>query len=54
MQPLQRAAGVVEIALGDAVLGRLLCGGCGFAALWGFPEEEAALGNHSAQSPSSL
>ena len=29
-------------------------GGCGFAGLWRFPEEQAALGNHSAQSPASV
>jgi len=34
--------------------GRVVCGGCGFAGLWRFPEEEAALGNHSAQSPASV
>jgi len=28
--------------------------GCGFADMWRFPEEEAALGNHSAQSPASV
>jgi len=28
--------------------------GCGFAGLWRFLEEEAALGNHSAQSPASV
>jgi len=27
--------------------------GCGFAGLWKSPEEEAALGYHSAQSPAS-
>ncbi len=32
-----------------------VCGGCGFAGLWRFPaEEEAALGNQSAQSPASV
>ena len=36
-------------------LGRWFVGGCGFAShLWRFPEEEAALSNHSAQSPTSL
>ena len=30
---------------------QMVLGGCGFAGLWRFPEEEAALGNHSAQSP---
>ena len=33
--------------------GQVVCGGCGCAGLWRFPEEEAALGNHSAQSPAS-
>ena len=28
--------------------GQGACGGCGFAGWWTFPEEEAALGNHSA------
>ena len=28
--------------------------GCGFAGLWKVPEEEAALGYHSAQSPASV
>ena len=27
--------------------GQVVCGGCGFAGLWRFSEEEAALGNHS-------
>ena len=34
--------------------GQLVCGGCGFAGLWSCPEEEAALGNHSAQSPANV
>ena len=34
--------------------GLVVCGGCGFAGLWRFPEEEAALGNHSPQSPASV
>ena len=55
IQPLQCAAGVVEPALG-AVLG--WAGGswcCGFAGLCvAFPDEEAALANHSAQSPASV
>ena len=34
--------------------GQVVCGGCGFAVLWRFPEEEAALGNYSAQSPASV
>ena len=48
-----------------AVCGRCRTGGCarasqvvfrdcGFAGLWPFLEEEAALGNHSAQSPASV
>ena len=32
---------------------RVVCGGCAFAGLWRFPEEKAALGNHSTQSPAS-
>ena len=28
--------------------------GCGFAGEWRVPEEEAALGNHSVQSPGSV
>ena len=28
--------------------------GCGFVGVWRFPEEVAALGNHSAQSPASV
>ena len=34
--------------------GQVVCGGCGFAGLWRLPEEEAALRNHSAQSPASV
>ena len=34
--------------------GQVVCGGCGFAGVWRFPEEETALGNHSAQSPASV
>ena len=34
--------------------GQVVCGGCGFASLWRLPEEEAALGNHSSQSPASV
>ena len=49
MQPLHCSAGVAEPALGAAAgLGRWVVG---VAVLWRFPEEEAALGNHSAQSP---
>ena len=33
---------------------QVVCGGCGFAGLWRFLEEEVALGNHSAQSPASV
>ena len=32
----------------------VVSGGCGFAGLWRFHEEEAALGNHSAQRPASV
>ena len=32
---------------------QVVCGGCGFVSLWRVPKEEAALGNHSAQSPTS-
>ena len=40
---------------GDCGRARLLvCGGSGLAGLWRFPEEEAALSNHSAQSPASV
>ena len=49
---LQCAAGVVGPTLGAAAE-RVVCGGCGFASLWRFPEEEAALGNHSTQSQAS-
>ena len=31
--------------------GQVVSGGCDFDGLWSCPEEEAALGNHSAQSP---
>ena len=34
--------------------GHVVLGGCGFTGLGRFPEEEAALGNHSAQSPASV
>ena len=34
--------------------GPLVCGGCGFAGVGRFPEEEAALGSHSAQTPASV
>ncbi len=34
--------------------GRVVCGACGFAGLWSCPEEEAALGNQSAQSLASV
>ena len=33
--------------------GQMVCGGCGFTGSWRIPEEEAALGNRSAQSPAS-
>ena len=56
MQPLLCAAGVMGPALGPAAgPGRWLMGGCcGFAGLCSWPEEEAALGNLSAQSPASV
>ena len=34
--------------------GLVFLGGCGFSVLWRFPEEEAALGNHSSQSLASV
>ena len=34
--------------------GHVVCGGCGFAGLKRVPEEEAALGKHSVQSPASV
>ncbi len=34
--------------------GRMVCGACGFVGLWRFPEEEAALGYLSAQSPATV
>jgi len=57
MQSLQCAAGVVEPVCtgGCGRDGQVICRGCGFASLWRFPsEEEAALGNHGAQSPASM
>ena len=33
---------------------QVVCGGSGFGGEWRFPEEEAALGNHNAQSPASV
>ena len=52
MQPLLCAAGVVGPALGPAAeLGRWFVGVAVFACLGRVPEEEAALSNHSAQSP---
>ena len=56
MQPLQWGVeSLVDPALGagQGCPGGLLWG-CGFAGLWRFPEEEAALGNHSVQSPASM
>ena len=32
----------------------VVCGGCGFAECWSFPDVEAPLGNHSANSPASV
>ncbi len=53
MQPLQFSEGEAEPALGTtAGLGRWFI--CSYAGLWKFPEEEAALGNRSAQSPASV
>ena len=57
MQPLQRAEGMVELALGAlAGLARWLVVGVAVLPIWGglFLEEEAALGNHSAQNPASV
>jgi len=55
MQPLQCAEGVGGPALGAAaVLGRWFVAVVVFASLWRFPEDKAALGNHSAQSPASV
>ena len=34
--------------------GQVIFCGCSFTGLWRFPEEEAALGNHSAQRPASV
>ena len=34
--------------------GQVVCRGCGFAGLWRFPEDEAALGDHSAHSPAGV
>ena len=34
--------------------GQVVCGGCGFAECLSFPDVEALLGNHSAQSPASV
>ena len=54
MLPLQCAAGVVEPTLGAATeLGRWFVGVAVLPVLGEVPEEEAALGNHSAQSPAS-
>ena len=44
-----RAGGACTGACGRAV--QVVCGGCGFAGLWRFLEEEAALDNHGAQTP---
>ena len=55
MQHLQCAAVVKRLALGAAAgLCRWFVGVAGFAGMWSCPEEEAALGNHSAQSPASV
>ena len=40
---------------GSSKAGRVVvCGACGFTGLWRVPEEEAALGYHSAESPASV
>ena len=49
---VSRCGGACTRGCGRA--GQVVCGGCGFAGLWRFPEEEAALDNHSAQSPASV
>ena len=55
IQSLQCAAGVEEPALGAAAgwAGHFK-GWCSFAECWSFPDVEARLGNHSAQSPASV
>ena len=50
---VSRSGGACTGGCGSAV--QVVRGGCSFAGLWWiFPEEEAALGNHSAQSPASV
>ena len=48
---MNAASAVCRRCIGDCTggcgrAGKVVCGGCGFAGLWRFPEEEAALGNH--------
>ena len=48
-----RSGGFCTVCCGRA--GQVICEGCGFAGSWRFvAAEEAALGNHSAQSPASV
>ena len=47
MQPLQCAPGVVGLHWGCGRAGQVVVGVAVFAGLWVFPDEEAALGNHS-------
>ena len=55
MHPLQCAVDVVGPALGAAVgPGRRFVGVAVLPVCGDFPEEEAALGNHSAQSPAGV
>ena len=55
MQAFLNAAGVWGLALGGAaVLGRGSLGVADFAGFCRFPEQEAAVGNHSAQSRASV
>ena len=57
---LNAASAVCSRLVGGACTGgcgrawQVVCGDCGFASLLRFPEEEAALGNWSAQSPASV
>ena len=56
MQPLNCSANLVEPALGAAAAGlyRWFLGVEVLRLLWGFPEEEEAILNYSAQSPASV
>ena len=47
-----RCGGACTRGCGKAV--QVVHWGCGFAYLWRFPEEEAALSNHSAQSATNV